>query len=115
MVVSKDLSFNSTSTKLLALKLIPILYLLAANAVNHEDGTFAEYVTAKGDLQFKIPQSLSFTQAATMGVGLTTVGQYFYQPLGVSLPTAPATTPFPVFINGGSTATGTLAIQMAKL
>ncbi len=45
----------------------------------------------------------------------TTVGQALYQSLKLPLPTQPARHPFPLLIYGGSTATGTLAIQFAKL
>lgn len=38
-----------------------------ANAVQKEDGCFAEYCVAKGDLQLKIPENLSFEEAATLG------------------------------------------------
>ena len=63
----------------------------------------------------RIPDFLSFEDAATLGVGVTTVGQTLYMTLKLPLPTVPAKTPFPVLIYGGSTATGTLAIQYAKL
>ena len=63
----------------------------------------------------RIPDFLTFEGAATLGVGVTTVGQALYMTLKLPLPTEPAKTPFPVLIYGGSTATGTLAIQYAKL
>ncbi|KAF5878304.1 putative zinc-binding oxidoreductase protein [Botrytis fragariae] len=85
------------------------------NEVNHDDGAFANIITAKGDNQIKIPDNLSFEEAATLGVGITTVGQGLYQSLQLPLPTSPASTKFPVLIYGGSTATGALAIQYAKL
>lgn len=44
-----------------------------ANASNNEDGGFAEYIVAKGDLQTKIPDGISFEEAATWGVSVTTV------------------------------------------
>lgn len=62
-----------------------------------------------------IPAQISFEEAATLGIGITTVGQALYQGLGFPLPTEPATDHPPVLIYGGSTATGTLAIQYAKL
>ncbi|KAF2193030.1 alcohol dehydrogenase class-3 [Zopfia rhizophila CBS 207.26] len=86
-----------------------------SNAVNHEDGTFAEYITVKGDLQIHIPDNIGFEGAATLGVGVTTVGQALYQSLSLPGPDTPATVKFSVLIYGGSTATGALAIQFAKL
>ncbi|CAN6656469.1 hypothetical protein TRVA0_029S00386 [Trichomonascus vanleenenianus] len=86
-----------------------------ANIHQKEDGAFAEYIVAKGDVQCKIPDNLSFEQAATLGVGISTVGQGLYQSLGLALPTNPITSNEPVLIYGGSSATGTLGIQFAKL
>ncbi|UCK58859.1 hypothetical protein AFCA_001695 [Aspergillus flavus] len=85
------------------------------NAVQHEDGAFAEYIVAKGDVQIRIPDNLSFQEAATLGVGISTVGQGLYQSLKLALPSEPIKEPEPILIYGGSTATGTLAIQFAKL
>ncbi|KAK3687629.1 chaperonin 10-like protein [Podospora appendiculata] len=86
-----------------------------SNRVQKEDGTFAEYIVAKGDLQIKTPDNLTDEQAATLGVGISTVGQGLYQALKLPLPTAPSETPIPLLIYGGSTATGILGIQFAKL
>ena len=86
------------------------------NALQLEDGAFAEYIVAKGDIQMAIPEHLTFEAAATLGVAIVTVGQALYQSLQLPLPNAaPAHEPFPVLIYGGSTATGTVAIQFAKL
>ncbi|KAJ6009072.1 hypothetical protein N7499_000974 [Penicillium canescens] len=85
------------------------------NAVQPEDGAFAEYIAVKGDLQWKIPEAMSFQEAATLGVGISTVGQGLYQSLKLALPTEPIKDNTPILIYGGSTATGTLAIQFAKL
>ncbi|OQD77539.1 hypothetical protein PENDEC_c002G05495 [Penicillium decumbens] len=85
------------------------------NAVQPEDGTFAEYIVVKGDVQMKIPDHMSFQDAATLGVGINTVGQGLYQSLKLALPTEPIKDATPILIYGGSTATGTLAIQFAKL
>ncbi|KAH7417245.1 chaperonin 10-like protein [Cadophora sp. MPI-SDFR-AT-0126] len=85
------------------------------NEVHKEDGAFGNIITAKGDVQIKIPDNLSFEEAATLGVGITTVGQGLYQSLQLPLPTKPATEKIYLLIYGGSTATGALAIQFAKL
>ncbi|KAL1982381.1 hypothetical protein VTN96DRAFT_1412 [Rasamsonia emersonii] len=80
-----------------------------------ENGAFAEYIVAKGDLANKIPDNLSFEDAATLGMGLITVAQGMYQALGLARPERPITQSEPVLIYGGSTATGSLGIQFAKL
>ena len=86
------------------------------NYVEPEDGAFAEYVVAKGDVQMKKPESLSFEAAATVPLGASTVGQGLYQKaLKLNLPTDPVKEKTFVLIYGGSSATGSLAIQYAKL
>lgn len=80
-----------------------------------ESGAFGDYVLAHAHVQLKIPDNVSFEEAATLGVGITTVGQGLYQFLKLPLPTSPLPTPKPILINGGSTATGILGIQFAKL
>lgn len=90
-------------------------FVHGGNSVQPEDGAFAEYIVAKGDVQMKIPDNLSFQEAATLGVGIVTVGQGLYQSLKLALPTEPIKENTPILIYGGSTATGTLAIQFAKL
>lgn len=85
------------------------------NAVQPEDGSFAEYIVVKGDIQFRVPENMSFQEAATLGVGTLAVAQGLYQSLKLALPTSPSKEKTPLLIYGGSTATGTLAIQFAKL
>ncbi|TGO39130.1 hypothetical protein BHYA_0060g00430 [Botrytis hyacinthi] len=80
------------------------------NDIEPEDGTFATYIVVKGDVVFHIPDSVSFEEAASLGVGITTVALGFYKYLSL-----PLLTKFPILIYGGSSATGTLAIQFAKL
>lgn len=82
------------------------------NAFELEDGCFAEYCVAKGDTQIKIPDNTSDEEAATLGVGVFTVGQGLYQSLGLPLPGS-GKADIPLLIYGGSTATGSLAIQYA--
>ncbi|KAJ5202108.1 uncharacterized protein N7498_006771 [Penicillium cinerascens] len=71
-------------------------FVHGSNAARPNGGAFAEYVIAKGDLQIFIPDFMSYEAAATFGVGLTTEETS-------------------ILIYGGATATGTLAIQLAKL
>ncbi|KAH8676757.1 chaperonin 10-like protein [Tricladium varicosporioides] len=90
-------------------------FVHGGNEANHDDGCFGNYTQAKGDIQIKIPENLSFEEAATLGVGITTVGQGLYQSLKLALPTKPTTAKEQILIYGGSTSTGTLAIQFAHL
>ena len=84
------------------------------NSASAEDGSFAEYLMAKGDVCMKIPDNLSDEEASTLGVGISTVGQGLYQSLGLPLP-GQGKAGYPLLVYGGSTATGTLAIQFGVL
>ncbi|KAH0839298.1 zinc-binding oxidoreductase [Fonsecaea pedrosoi] len=87
-----------------------------SNAVNGEDGVFAEYAVVKGDVQMRIPDSLSYEDAATVPLSAITVGQGLYQKsLRLKLPTCSEKDSEYVLIYGGGTSTGGLAIQFAKL
>ncbi|KAF8865528.1 putative zinc-binding oxidoreductase ToxD [Acephala macrosclerotiorum] len=88
------------------------------NDLEPEDGCFANYILMKGDLCAHIPPNLSFEEAATLPCGLGTVGLGFYKHLELPFPTLPLEKKVngtPILIYGGSSATGTLAIQFAKL
>ena len=63
----------------------------------------------------KVADNIPIEQAATLGVGITTVAQGLYQNLGLPLPPAKVQNQPWILIYGGSTATGTIAIQYAKL
>lgn len=85
------------------------------NEVQPEDGAFGEFLVAKGETIMRVPDDMSFEEAATFGVGTLTVGQGLYQSLGLPFPDQPVEESFPILIYGGSSATGALAIQYAKL
>jgi NADPH:quinone reductase-like Zn-dependent oxidoreductase len=86
------------------------------NSVQPEDGAFAEYVVAKGDILIKLPDTLTFEKAATLPLGVGTVMQGLYQKgLKLKLPDEPTTEKPYVLIYGGATATGALGIQYARL
>ncbi|RBR11928.1 hypothetical protein FVER53590_14123 [Fusarium verticillioides] len=90
-----------------------------ANLVNPDDGAFAEVISVIGDLQMRMPDSLSFQQAATLGLGTGTVGQGLFQKsLKLRLPSVTESDIVrhdePVLIYGGGSATGALGIQFAK-
>jgi NADPH:quinone reductase-like Zn-dependent oxidoreductase len=89
------------------------------NDLEPEDGTFAEYIVVKGDVAMHIPDNVSFEEAATLGCGIFTTALGLYRYLELPLLTFPLEDKRsdgpPLLIYGGSSASGTLAIQFAKL
>lgn len=85
-----------------------------------QSGAFAEYVSVEADFVLKIPDRLSFEQGATLGTAVGTCGMALFWSL--QLPATP-TAPLPdkperggfVLVNGASSATGTMCIQLIKL
>jgi NADPH:quinone reductase-like Zn-dependent oxidoreductase len=92
-------------------------FVHGSNTLHPEVGAFAEYILVKGDLQYRVPEGMSFQEAATVGLGVSTAALGLYRSLGLALPTKPVSGKErkQVLVYGGSTATGTLAIQFAKL
>lgn len=80
-------------------------------------GAFAEYVSLPGDLALKIPEGMSFETAAALGTALASAGMALFYSLKIpyTLLDKPSEKPFPVLIYGGSSATGTMALQLVKL
>ncbi|KAI8944970.1 putative zinc-binding oxidoreductase ToxD [Xylaria longipes] len=93
------------------------------NDANPENGAFARYIAVKADLQIHVPDDVSFEAACTVGVGFGTAGYALYQVLRLPFPGDVRESPNgdkdenenSILIYGGSTATGTIAIQLAKL
>jgi NADPH:quinone reductase-like Zn-dependent oxidoreductase len=91
-------------------------FVHGCNSAQLEDGAFAEYIVAKGDVQWKIPDNLSFEQACTLGVSVVTVIQALYQSLEIGWPNdKPEKNRSQILIYGGSSATGVIAIQFARV
>ncbi|TLD32444.1 putative zinc-binding oxidoreductase ToxD [Venturia nashicola] len=90
-------------------------FVHGGNTGSPADGTFGEYLLAKGATIMSVPDDMGFEEAATFGVGTVTVGQGMYQKMGLPFPDSPATGSPSILIYGGSSATGALAIQYAKL
>ncbi|CAG8982109.1 hypothetical protein HYALB_00003201 [Hymenoscyphus albidus] len=86
-----------------------------ANNSNPQDGAFAELISQRDDICGKIPKNMSFEQASTFGVGVISIGQVLYQSFGFPLLPEQVFNPVTLLVSGGSTATGMLAIQFAKL
>lgn len=80
-------------------------------------GAFAQYVSLPGALALKIPDAMTFEEAAALGTGLASAGMALFYSLGLDpkLLEKPTTEPFPVLVYGGASATGTMAIQLLTL
>ncbi|KAI0173370.1 putative alcohol dehydrogenase [Hypoxylon sp. FL1284] len=89
-------------------------WVLAGDLNDIKAGAFADYVVVQQHIPFKVPDHISDAQAATLSVGISTVAQGLYQVLGLPWPNQPTSTPTPILIHGGSTATGMFGIQFAK-
>jgi NADPH:quinone reductase-like Zn-dependent oxidoreductase len=78
-------------------------------------GAFAEYTTTIADCTLKIPDDITFEAAASLGISIATVGYALFRSLNVpGHPDQPAAEATYVLVCGGSTATGTMAIQMIR-
>lgn len=82
-------------------------------------GAFSEYLAAQADMILKIPDDMAFQDAASIGLGLFTAGLGLFRELKIPGEIDPFD-PNPngkewVLVAGGSTATGTRAIQLLKL
>lgn len=95
--------------------MIALRLQVPGDPADHSNGAFAEHIKAKAGTHINLSDNISFEDAATLGVGITTVGQALYQTLGLPFPPAKVESPTPILIYGASTATGTLAVQYAKL
>jgi aspyridone synthetase trans-acting enoyl reductase len=87
------------------------------NPSDPTSGAFAEYALATADLACKIPEWMSYEEASSMGIGLGTAGAALFRNLQLSLPESKEKNMAKsrhVLVSGGSTATGTIAIQLLK-
>lgn len=80
-----------------------------------DNGSFAEFVAAPAKLLMRIPKSMSFETATTFGVGVATTGLALFHELQLALPQTSEANLGYVLVYGGSTATGTMMIQMLRL
>lgn len=87
-----------------------------SNPLDLTSGAFAQYVGATADILVRIPDGWSYEEAAAIGgAGPATIAIALYDSLGLkATPANPAEKPFPVLVYGGSTATGTMAIQILR-
>lgn len=90
--------------------------VMGMNPLKPTVGAFAEYTTALDTLLLKLPPSMSFQQGASLPTSFITAGLSLFHASGLpSRPFEPSSKPTTVLVYGGSSATGTAAIQLLKL
>ncbi|KAI9147224.1 Trans-enoyl reductase FSL5 [Paramyrothecium foliicola] len=78
-------------------------------------GAFAEYTCTIADCTLRIPDSMTFENAATLGVAVATIGYSLFHSLGIpGHPDKKAKEGQYVLVYGGSTAMGTMALQIIR-
>lgn len=80
-----------------------------------DSAAFQELVFVKEGMAAHMPDDMSFEDASTLGVGIITTGQGMYQEMPGQWPDKPLEKKVPFLIWGGSSATGAIGIQYAKL
>jgi NADPH:quinone reductase-like Zn-dependent oxidoreductase len=80
-------------------------------------GAFTEYAAMAGDLTMRIPDEMSFEDACTVGTALNSAAMVLFYSFGLpwSLVEKPSEKAFPVLVYGGSSAVGTMAIQLLRM
>ena len=80
-------------------------------------GAFTEYILEEADSAWRVPENLSWEEAAAVGCAVTTsVGMALWISLKLpGTPEKPTLEPKYVLVYGGATASGTFAIQLLKL
>ena len=86
------------------------------NDANPENGAFAQTIAVKGDMQMHIPEDVSVEAAAAIAVGVASSGYALYKVLGLPWPSSQTQdADAHILVYGGSTASATIAIQLARL
>ncbi|KAF5131218.1 Trans-enoyl reductase ccsC [Metarhizium anisopliae] len=89
----------------------------ANNPVDPSSGAYAEYSAVDASQLWKIPDAMPWTDAAAIGLCcIGTVGMAAWRNLELpGTPEEPSSKSEFVFVHGGNTANGTMAIQLLKL
>ncbi|KAI1424622.1 GroES-like protein [Xylaria sp. FL1777] len=89
---------------------------LFMNPLEPRDGAFQEFIGVTADFTLKVPDSMPLEEAAALGIGLITMGYALFRSLDIpGHPERPTEKPDVfVLVYGGSSASGTLAIQLIR-
>ena len=92
-------------------------FVMGMNPRKPSIGAFAEYTSARQDFLIKLPPGMSYEEGACLGTSFMTAGMALFHSLGLDgRPLEPRSGQnCPVLVYGGSSATGTAAIQLLKL
>ena len=90
---------------------------MASQARRPWSGAFAEYIAEKPDNLWRVPEHFSWEQAASVGCAVaSSVGMALWWEMKLpGTPEEPTLDPKFVLVYGGSTASGTFAIQLLKM
>ncbi|KAK4176928.1 Enoyl reductase LovC [Triangularia setosa] len=90
--------------------------VMGMNPIQPDVGAFANYVGARADRVLRIPSSLTYYDGAALATSFMTAGLALFKSLKLpGSPLHPTTKPKTVLVYGGSTATGTAALQFLRL
>lgn len=78
-------------------------------------GAFAEYAVVESSLVFAVPDGVTDQQAAVVPLAFATAAQALFQRLRLPEPSKPATSAFPLLVNGATSSVGKYAVQLGKL
>ncbi|KAI2635285.1 GroES-like protein [Xylaria nigripes] len=85
------------------------------NSLSPDNGAFAEYVCGLADFIWLLPETMPFETGATLGISTLITGYALFQSLQLpGYPDNPTSKPEYVLVYGGSSATGTMMIQMLR-
>lgn len=108
-------------------------WCMGGNVDQVDEGAFGEFAVVKADLAIRVPQHMGFVEAAALGVAVCTAGMGVWWKLGLGHGMEDdddgedgseseqederhgMRSKGVVFVYGGSTATGTMALQLVRL
>lgn len=94
-------------------------WVVGNNVARKDNGGFAEFCAVDAELCLRVPAGMSDEEAASPAAGIATAGMGVFMKQGIALPGAEdggkGAEGETMLVYGATSATGTIAIQMAKL